>query len=218
MSSEFVLLFAGQGSRTTFSVASSKTALQKSLCHHVASLVLERCHEIFLHDLSTLTCDERVILTEEEAKSLKTPEDLVSPSTSLAENPVVQAVTFYLHQILEYIVYAASDKDRKKPRTLSEVAGFCSGILPALVIAADAAIESPAFLDYTVGAFRLAFWIAIRSSLFSKAIGGTKWRDLPWSLVVAGLTREELETSLADSRSHVRSPCQPLRCLHGLHC
>lgn len=205
MASEVVLLFAGQGSRTVFSSPASETLLHRVSRDRIGSLILEHCHEFFVQDSSTLTCDERGILTEEDARSLTTPEDLIRPSTALAENPVVQAATLYLHQILEYVLYAASEEGRELPSTLSEAAGFCSGILPALVIAADAAIESPRFLEFAVGAFRLAFWIAIRSALFSKAIAGTTWRDLPWSLVVAGLHREELETFLTDSCSHVRS-------------
>jgi malonyl CoA-acyl carrier protein transacylase len=205
MSSEVVLLFAGQGSRTIFSSASSETLLHKAKHHRTVSLVLERCYEAFANDLSILTSNERSILTEEEVKSLTTPEDLIKPSTALVENPVIQAVTFYLHQILEYIVYTVSEEDKEEPDTLSEADGFCSGILPALVVAAAPTIEFPQFLRYTVGAFRLAFWIAIRSALFSQTIAGTTWRDLPWSLVVAGLDKEELEAALTESRSHVRS-------------
>lgn len=206
MFSEAVLLFAGQGSRTTFSAATATTLLNRVSRHPIASLILERCHEGFVQDLSTLTCDERAIVTEEDAKSLTTPEDMVKPSTALAKNPAIQAITFYLHQILEYVLYVQNEEDGKLYRTVSEAAGFCSGILPALVVSVDAAIGSPKFLEYAVGAFRLAFWIAIRSALFSKAIAGTTWGDLPWSLVVAGLTRETLETSLTSAHSHVRSP------------
>jgi malonyl CoA-acyl carrier protein transacylase len=204
MSSEVILLFAGQGSRTIFSSASSEILLHKATRHRTAFLALERCYEAFANDLSLLTSNERSILTEEEVKSLTTPEDLVKPSTALIENPVIQAVTFYLHQVLEYILYTVSKEDKEEPDTLSEVAGFCSGILPALVVAAAPTIESPQFLEYTVGAFRLAFWIALRSALFSQAIAGTTWRDLPWSLVVAGLAKEELEAVLTETRFHVR--------------
>jgi malonyl CoA-acyl carrier protein transacylase len=203
MSSEVILLFAGQGSRTIFSSTSSETLLHRVTRHRTASLILKRCHEAFTHDVSTLITNERTILTKENAQSLTTPEDLVKPPAALVENPVIQAVTFYLHQILEYALSTVSTEDKEEPDTLLEVSGFCSGILPALVVAAAPMIGSPQFLDYTVGAFRLAFWIAIRSALFSQAIAGTTWRDLPWSLVVAGLDEEELGRALTETQSHV---------------
>lgn len=205
MSSETILLFAGQGSRTVFSDTSSKTLIQKVEQHRGASEVLERCHQAFLQDLSTFTNHEREILTEEDEKLLPTPEDLIRPPTSLAENPVIQACTLYLHQILEYVLYATSEDGEEITKTLSESAGFCSGILPSLVIAVDAATESPLFLKHVVGSFRITLWIAIRSAVFSKAMAGSAWRDLPWSLVVAGIAREELETILIDNGSQVSS-------------
>lgn len=206
MPSEFVLFFAGQGSRTTFSSPSSNKLLDRVSSHHVASLVLRSCYETFVQDLSTLTCDEKDILSEEDIQALTAPEDLVKPSAALVENPVVQAATLYLHQILEYVLYATSEEGRELPNLLAETTGFCSGILPALVVAAGAAIDSPQFLAYTVGAFRLACQIAIGSGLFSKAIAGPNWRELPWSLVIMGLPKEQLETILTENRSEVRTP------------
>ena len=203
MSSETILLFAGQGSRTVFSDTSSKTLIQKIEQHRGASEVLKHCHEAFLQDISSFTNHEREILTEEDGKLLATPEDLIKPPASLAENPVIQACTLYLNQILEYVLYATSEDGERITKSLSESAGFCSGILPSLVIAVDAATESPIFQTHAVGSFRIALWIAIRSAVFSKAMAGSAWRDLPWSLVVAGITREDLRAILIDSSSKV---------------
>ncbi|KAI1528845.1 Polyketide synthase modules, partial [Pyrenophora tritici-repentis] len=203
MSSEFVLLFAGQGSRATFSSASATTLLNRVAQHDIASLILQRCHESLLQDFSTIDTSERTILTEEDAKSLTTPQDLVKPSATFAQNPVIQAVTFYLHQILEYVFYVQREREGQPHDTISEAAGFCSGILPALVVAVNTPIESPQFLEYAVGTFRLAFWTSIRSASYSKSLAGATWGALPWSLVVAGLTKEALETALTSAQSQL---------------
>lgn len=203
MSSQTLLLFAGQGSRTIFSDASAKSLLQRIEQHQEASQLLQRCHEAFLKDVSTFTNHDREILAEEDARLLAKPDDLVKPFPVLAENPVIQACTLYLHQILEYVLYASSEEGKETSKTISEAAGFCSGILPSLVIAVDAATESPEFVKYAVGSFRLAFWISLRSALYSKAIAGSAWRDLPWSLVIAGISRQDLETILTENDSNV---------------
>jgi malonyl CoA-acyl carrier protein transacylase len=207
MPSEVVLLFAGQGSRTTFSEEAAKALLEKVSQNDFAIQALSACYDAFVQDHSTLSEEEKHMFTDADLTLYTSAQDLVRPSSTLHENPIAQATTLYIHQILEYVFYAASGDDETTNPHVAETAGFCSGILPAIAVAASPLVESSQFLSHVVAAFRVVFWTAIRSAMYSKSIGGSQWKDTPWSLVVAGISRPELEAFLGEYRFTVSDIC-----------
>lgn len=203
MPSETILLFAGQGSRVIFSAAHSNALLDRVLQDDLASSLLNDCHRAFMHDVSSLSTKEAQIFPPKALESLAIPEDLVKPSTALLDNPVVQATTFFLHQILEYVLQVADEESSLGSETIAETTGFCSGIMTAIIVATNPTLRSPWFSRHAVGTFRVVFWTALRSAIYSESIAGSTWRDLPWSLVVSGLARSDLEALLKASEHDV---------------
>jgi hypothetical protein len=71
-----------------------------------------------------------------------------------------------------------------------EVVGFCSGVIPALVVATSTSIED--FIQGSDNAVRLAFWIGYRVASFCEDRAGPQWRARPWSIALSGLKEEDV--------------------------
>ncbi|KAL1636985.1 polyketide beta-ketoacyl-synthase [Diplodia intermedia] len=192
-----IILFAGQGAALSSGPAS------KSSSSATATRFLKACHDAFLAELSSLSASERTSVGDIE-KAFPSPNSLLDPSATTS--PVVEGITLYIQQILEYISYATDGT--AGPSRLAETAGFCSGILPAVIVSLCPYPDSQSFLDISTEGFRLAFWIGLRSSLFCRNLAGDSGADLPWSLTVQGLTVVELEELLREynSTAHPRLP------------
>ena len=198
-------MFGGQGSPHLFSSRNTSTAVADSKSSVAAAILLSRCHAAFLHDLRLLTSTKSSIFGD-NSKLFLTPESLLSPGPEFHDNPVVQGTTIAIHQLLRYLSYTVEIASSYENfwHQIEEVAGFCSGILPAAVVCASDSIDQ--FIEHATEAFRLALWTSYRSALYCERLLGRPQKNLPWSLVVYGLDKDEVSASIEDFRHQVSLP------------
>ena len=194
-SSHRVILFGGQGSSSLFSAATAHHIEDDVQRCAAGALLLSKCHAAFLEDCFSLDVESRKIIDINVADFHDRRAFLI-PKQSLHANPIIQATTICLYQLLHYLVEV--DRSGLNPKDLTdqilETTGICSGLLPATVVAASKNVES--FILFGVAAFRLAFWIAFRSVRYGRVVVPKARMGKPWSLVVIGLSRSELEERL----------------------
>ncbi|KAI9661312.1 MAG: Type I Iterative PKS [Bathelium mastoideum] len=193
------VLFAGQGSKSIFSERVASRLLEFLHQDSLACRFIQACCDSIVTDLSAAAAIAPQCFDETLVENLGAPEMLVKPPPSLHDSPLVQATTLYVHQILEYIIYV-KNADHEQPSSqpnIVETAGFCSGMLPALLVASSPDLSSDKFMAHAVGGFRLAFWITFRSAVFSQNIAGGSKTSHPWSLVLFGHSRKQVDDLLA---------------------
>ena len=137
-----VIVFGGHGSSTIFSSKASRQAqddVQQSLA---AAIFLSKCQAAFLEDCLDIGHDSRQMLGigSDKFEHLK---DLLIPSERLWQNPIIQAVTICLYQLLRFIaeVERPTSTLRASGKQLLESVGVCSGLLPAAVAATSGTIN-----------------------------------------------------------------------------
>ena len=206
-SSQKVVLFGGQGSSHLFSSSNTSTAVADSKSSAAAATLLSRCHAAFLKDLRLLTSTKSIIFGDTSGHFLS-PETLLSPDPQFHDNPVVQGTTLALHQLLRYLSYTDEPPYSydKFWHHIEEVAGFCSGILPAAVVCASESIDQ--YIDYATEAFRLSLWTGYRSASYCERLLGGPRKNLAWSLVINGLDKEEVCANLEQFRRQVSFSCE----------
>ncbi|KAG1882787.1 putative polyketide synthase [Suillus subluteus] len=191
-----VPLFPGQGS----SAGALALALQQAL-RDIRSpsghLLLAACHETFLAELSKLSEDELI----ETNISLADFEDATSLLSSLPlykNNPIIWSISLFLVQALRYLAHFSS-----APNHSLGVSGFSSGIITACVVGASTSVIT--FMSNSVEAFRLAFWIGMRSMQYRtkelQSALGFPDTGLPWSVVCVGLSRDDVLGFISDFES-----------------
>ncbi|KAG9246421.1 hypothetical protein BJ878DRAFT_560770 [Calycina marina] len=193
-----VILFGGQGSTSIFSSSAQLAAEKDVELHPSCALLLARYHAAFLEDLLSLD-QKTLILLGIDTNQFKSPKALLVPHTDLHNHGVVQATTIYIYQTLHYLAevlrsdlgfYSYSEQ-------VIEAAGFCSGLIPAAVVAASWELEE--YVKIATEGFRLAFWIAVRTSLHGREQAPVQSKSLTGttrSLVVIGLTRDEVSEKM----------------------
>lgn len=87
------------------------------------------------------------------------------------------------------------------------MAGYSSGILPAALVASSDSI--PALLSNAIDLFGLVFALGFRCQCFRKqALSAVPAHDLdreaPWSLVLFGMNREEVQWAVDSFNTEVR--------------
>ena len=198
-----VVLFGGQGSSSIFSAATAHRAEDDAHQSAAGALLLSKCHAAFLEDCLSLDVESRKSLDINLA-DFHNLKDLLIPQPTLHSNPIIQATTICLYQLLHYL--AEIDRLGMNPKSLSdqvlETTGICSGLLPATVVATSKNVES--FISFGVAAFRLAFWIALRSARYGYTIEEVSNGRSPWSLVVIGLSPSEVREKLRIFEEQVR--------------
>jgi malonyl CoA-acyl carrier protein transacylase len=170
-----VTLFGGQGHKALFSKKAAEEIKEKTKSSAIASLLLSRCHAAFLTELESAKAEEEGPAAIEPLEGLHAPEDLIHPP-GLQDHPVIHGSTLLLHQLLEHLLgvlppEAALASELSQPS--DEVVGFCSGVLPAIVVSCAGSAEE--FLEYSEQAFRLAFWIGYRQVEFCEQEEGEDW-------------------------------------------
>ncbi|KAI9672396.1 MAG: Type I Iterative PKS [Caeruleum heppii] len=199
---EAIALFGGQGSLSLFSEKTSAVASSDAVSSAAARLLLSSCHAAFLEEAVAASSDPTESVGV-DVTHFSRPDHLLKPDSNLQNNPVVQGTTLCLFQLLRYLshVAASSSSFEYAADHLSEAAGFCSGVLPAAVVAScRTELE---FVAAGVQAFRLAFWIGYRCAAYAEKTLGKQWNEIPWSLVVLGMRKEQLVQSLNDFHSTV---------------
>lgn len=200
-----VLLFGGQGSPSVFSQSAATTAEEDARLSRAGSILLSRCHAAFLEEIASLDATSQSLLAI-DTRLFSSPQDLLRPPSEYHTHAVLQASTIYLIQLLHYLaeIQRAGEPLESFFDQILEVAGFCSGLLPAVVVARSRTLEE-AVAAGTEG-FRLAFWIACRSFFWSCKVEvvdveaettATSSGDLAtWSLVIRGLSQAQVEERL----------------------
>ncbi|KAL2869077.1 uncharacterized protein BJX67DRAFT_379556 [Aspergillus lucknowensis] len=193
-----VAFFGGQGSRAVFSRETSAAAIRHIRASRTAAGLLESCYNAFVQEISAAKEGKQkkdpVLL---ELTELTSPESLVSPPTTHQTNPIIQGIALLVHQILSYLNHVENNTVTQEPQLSwqamtrwDEVVGFCSGIIPSLVIATSTSVEE--FITASEHATRLAFWIGYRVAVFCEERAGPQWRARPWSIAVSKLQEEDV--------------------------
>jgi hypothetical protein len=85
------------------------------------------------------------------------------------------------------------------------VLGFSSGVLSACVVAASQ--STLAYISNAIEAFRLSFWIGVRTLGYQRNALRDGGIGLPWSVVLLGVDREEAEDAVEVFRIKVWANC-----------
>ncbi|KAM3077744.1 polyketide beta-ketoacyl-synthase [Clarireedia jacksonii] len=192
-----VILFGGQGSTSVFSSATSSITEQDAKLYPACTILLSRYHAAFLEEMSSL--DMKVIgLLGIDINLFRMPRDLLVPPVVLQKHGIIQATTIYVHQTLHYLaeVLGSGTNFTCFHSEIIEAAGFCSGMIPAAVVSASPELDD--FIRLSIEGFRLAFWIAFRSVLYSMGFNqiDSRHTNASWSLVIIGLEQSEVENQL----------------------
>ncbi|RBR23820.1 uncharacterized protein FIESC28_03436 [Fusarium coffeatum] len=198
------VLFGGQGSHSIFSPSAGNKAEQDAQSVGVGSILLSKCHAVFLEEISSLDVQSQRILAI-ETKAFATPGQLLRPVATYHQHPVLQATTIYLCQILRYLAETVQDNDvfGNSFDALQATAGFSSGMIAAAVVALASDLDE--FVAAGVQGFRLAFWIAYHSYMWSHSNGIGEHANLEatMSLVTRGLTREQVNNKIQEVHSRL---------------
>lgn len=188
-----VAFFGGQGCRATFSKEVSTEATRYVKSSSIASFLLSTCHAALLDEILASSNEQNTI--RDELESFKTPESLISPAEQFESNPIIQGVTLCIHQLLSHLNHIESGLaqpflDESSSDSFvdrwTEVVGYCSGVLPAAVIASSRTIRE--YIETSKEITRLAFWIGFRVSIFCEKLAGAQWRNTPWTAAVSGVS------------------------------
>ena len=199
-----VVLFGGQGSQGLISShlaegTDAATALSSS-----AAILLSKCHAAFLEELLELNAGGGPY-PGLDASHFRAAKDLVSPRPQYHTHGILQSSLICLHQLLHYLAGVERNGTLESAYSqLIETAGLCSGMVPAIVVAASANEEQ--FMRFGVGAFRLAFWVGWRATIEAQKVATASDKDHAWSLVVSGLSRTQVEKHMEKYYSTVRPP------------
>ncbi|OBS25289.1 hypothetical protein FPOA_05822 [Fusarium poae] len=194
-----IVLFGGQGSRSIFSPSAANTAEQDAQVATTSSILLSKCHAAFLEEISSLDVESRRTLAIDPVSFTK-PVDLLRTGEEHHANPVLQATTIYLCQILRYLsdILQQDDTFEKCFEGIETTAGFSSGIIPAAVVAGSSTTDQ--FVACAVEGFRLAFWVAYHSYRWTHLHAGYDNENVipeaTMSLATRGLTKEQVEQIL----------------------
>jgi len=201
------LAFGGQGTEV-FDTRNAQYQTSNIATSPSAVTLLTACHAALhteLASLSSATLENLDIC----ASDFVDKHSVLDPTNErLLDNPAFCGPRLFLIQVLRYISFVENvgfpgsltpfvDVLRSNVNHAIGILGFSSGIISACVVAASTTLHS--FICYAVEAYRLAFWIGIRSQLYR--IGLTTWstrsHDLrPWSLVLRGMNKIDIQTAV----------------------
>ncbi|KAI0064076.1 ketoacyl-synt-domain-containing protein [Artomyces pyxidatus] len=204
-----VPVFAGHGTASANSLPTRERALRYASSPS-GSLLLSSCFDAFHAELATLSPADAHAAGVDAADFFNPHSLLAVPPEKYVHNPVISGSGLFLIQALTYLnlveSYAnqlgtssfASSLEKNRTHGLG-VLGFSSGILPACVVATSASTLE--YLSHSVSAFRLAFWIGVRTQLYRRsaleAARASSDDTRPWSLVFLGLGHQAVEDAIS---------------------
>ncbi|KAI5814556.1 beta-ketoacyl synthase [Pyronema omphalodes] len=195
-------LFGGQGSPSLFSAKSASVATTDSSTP-TGSLLLTSCYKAFLDEISSLKPKERSELGF-GVVDFPSATRLINVPTENQNNPIIHGTTLCLFQLLRYLSHAEASHQSFEETSdlLFESAGFCFGVLPAVVVSSSRGVLD--FINRAVEVFRLSFWVGLRCMIFSKElVGGRLTNDDRWSLAVVGWGQRDATEAL--EQFHLRN-------------
>ncbi|KAG2033473.1 hypothetical protein BDR03DRAFT_1094387 [Suillus americanus] len=201
-----VPLFPGQGSSSGALALALQQAL-RDIRSPSGNLLLTSCHEAFRAEVLKLSGDE---LNETHISLVDFQEatSLLSSSSLYQNNPIISSISLFLVQALRYLAHFSSSQTEPNGRAIFAdnadhslgVTGFSSGIITACVVGASNSVLT--FMSNAVEAFRLAFWIGVRSMQHRtkelQSASGFPDTGLPWSVVCVGLSRADVLGFISD--------------------
>lgn len=193
-----LIVLDGQGTAAATSPQTLALALRDA--HNpLASAVLAACHHAFLQELNSLSQQDQST-TGLDTSALDSPTTFLSSILAARPNALTANVSLYLTQLLRYVAHLdpASFTSPTTSGRVHALLGFSTGMFAASVIASADSV--PSLLSYSVEALRLAFWLGLRAQQYALTAltDATIPLSSPWSLVVFGASRHQLQTS-ADS-------------------
>ncbi|KAJ6614787.1 putative polyketide synthase [Mycena sp. CBHHK59/15] len=194
-------IFAGQG--TSGASAARQQALLDASSPS-GSTLLSACHAAFHTELASLSPQELSRVNIDVADFRSREALLETPGLRYKHNPVVSGASLFLTQSLRYLSFIESAglaEDSLTPfsdvlKRSNGILGFSSGILPACLVASSADLIT--YITHAVEAYRLAIWVGIRMQIYRATVldAHVIKEDLPWSLVILGVAKEEAEELL----------------------
>ena len=202
-----VPLFSGQGSPSATLALTRQQAL-RDIRSPPGHFLLMSCHDAFHAEVSKLSEHE----LNESCISLidfQGAVSLLSFSSVYEHNPIISGVSLFLVQALRYLAHcptteanglSSAETLRSNSNHHLGVIGFSSGLITACVVAASSSMIT--FISKAVEAFRLAFWIGVRSmqERTEELRSALVFPDtrLPWSVVCVGLSKSDILGIISD--------------------
>ncbi|CAJ2501647.1 Uu.00g045000.m01.CDS01 [Anthostomella pinea] len=187
-------LFGGQGSQGLYAGAALMVARKDAETCPSAQELLFQCHASLVHDCVSFSRDDPTIL--EYIKALPSAASLLSPPSDVQRLPAIQGAMLCLYQLLRVLGCLPEGSPSSYQEAIGrirETIGFCSGILPAVVLAASPTLE--AFVKNGVNAFRAAFCIGYHAGSYSSGLCDDA---RPWAVAIAGLNYAGVLEELSD--------------------
>lgn len=198
-------VFGGQGT-LSFDPDNARKQLRRYTAFPSGAVLVASCYAAFHAELDGLTADylQKVDICALDFKEKVT---LFCPlREEYLRNPVISGTTLLLVQALQYLTFIEESHGFSENPTAFlntvqlnasngvGVLGFSSGILAACVTAASR--TAVAFIAHTVEAYRLAFWIGVRSQLFCATLNGSSPFQgcRPWVMVLLFVDKIDIQT------------------------
>jgi hypothetical protein len=203
-----VPVFAGQGTEAADSLRTHEQALHDATSPSGA-LLLASCFDGFHRELSGLSLPE-IELSRIDRAAFSSPKDIIPSLPQHSDNPIISSTKLFMFQSLRYLGHVESSTnspsrftDAMKANASCNlgVLGFSSGILVASVVAASQ--NTLMYISISVEAFRLAFWIGMRTQEYRMNVLGVGEESLPWSMVLLGTNRKDADAAIEAFRHKV---------------
>lgn len=193
-----VLLFSGQGSNQHLvnpQIVQGLLDLLNQENRDFFERFLRSCIDAFHVEFANATPDEQRLLGHDLLQALDEPESLFIPPQQFQSHPIIETLSLYIHQILELILFQTLQNGHR----VVEVAGVCTGTLPAILAACFTSFASDDFVAAAVQGFRLAFWIGVRAT---ENVSNTEASDDTEATCVLGIFGSTLEALQELLQSH----------------
>ncbi|CAG8892509.1 unnamed protein product [Penicillium egyptiacum] len=193
--SQRIVFFGGQGSRAIFSSKTSAELNQSIQQSSSVESLFKACHAAFLGEIEA-TKNYNTGPSWANLDDFQSPDLLISVPQEHWQNPIVQGVALCLQQLATYLQQSPSLDHVQSPPL--GVIGFCSGVLPALVLASSRSISD--YIEHSRQAIRLAYWIGYRAGELSRSISNTEGA---WGLSGTTTPNNEIRLSNRFGRSAI---------------
>lgn len=189
-------IFDGQGTAACTSSQTENIALRDAELP-LGSALLQACFQAFTHEFASLSADDQAC-SGIDIDAFKTPRALIEVPSRFRTHGIIANTNLYLIQLLRYLAnvdpssIGAGVQDGSE--ILPSLVGFSTGMLAATVVATSDSI--PSFFVNAIETYKLAFWLGLRAQAYASSINGGEPVATPWSMVLFGSTREEIDDAV----------------------